>query len=80
MSSDKEREYFSDGLTEELLNALVKIPAWRCETDAAFAWLDKAMAARYPGMAQIKINVYLRSLYAGPRWNPLLKKVGLPTD
>ncbi|HEU5181339.1 MAG TPA: protein kinase, partial [Candidatus Polarisedimenticolia bacterium] len=26
MSSDKDQEYFSDGLTEELLNALVKIP------------------------------------------------------
>src|SRR5688572_32507472 len=26
MSSDQEQEYFSDGLTEELLNALVKIP------------------------------------------------------
>ena len=26
MSSDPEQEYFADGLTEELLNALVKIP------------------------------------------------------
>ncbi len=26
LTSDKEQEYFSDGLTEELLNALVKIP------------------------------------------------------
>ena len=26
MSADKDQEYFSDGLTEELLNALVKIP------------------------------------------------------
>jgi TolB-like protein len=26
MSSDKEQEYFSDGITEEIINALVKIP------------------------------------------------------
>ena len=29
MSSDKEQEYFSDGLSEELLNLLAKIPALR---------------------------------------------------
>ena len=26
MSADKEHEYFSDGLTEEIINALVKVP------------------------------------------------------
>jgi TolB-like protein len=33
MSSDREQEYFSDGLSEELLDALVKIPTsrWRDE-------------------------------------------------
>jgi TolB-like protein/cytochrome c-type biogenesis protein CcmH/NrfG len=29
MSSDPENEFFSDGLTEELLNVLAKNPAWR---------------------------------------------------
>jgi TolB-like protein len=29
MSGDKEQEYFSDGLAEEIINALVKIPGLR---------------------------------------------------
>ena len=27
MSSDKEQEYFSDGITEELINLLAKVPS-----------------------------------------------------
>ena len=29
MSSDKENEYFSDGITEELINALAKVEGLR---------------------------------------------------
>jgi serine/threonine protein kinase/TolB-like protein len=57
-----------------------RIRAWRGETDAAFAWLNKAVAARDPGIASIKLEYFLRSLHADPRWNALLKKIGLPTD
>jgi len=57
-----------------------QIRAWRGETDAAFAWLDKALAARDPSLAQINADIYLKSLRADPRWNALLKKIGLPTD
>jgi serine/threonine-protein kinase len=42
MSSDKEQEYFSDGLTEELLNLLAKVPGLRVASrTSAFAFKGK---------------------------------------
>jgi len=51
MSSDKEQEYFSDGLSEELLNLLAKIPELRVTSrSSAFAFkgekIDIPMVAR----------------------------------
>src|SRR5262249_33492631 len=57
-----------------------QLRAWRGETDAAFAWLDKALAAHDPLLAQIKTDVYMGSLHADPRWNALLARIGLPPD
>lgn len=57
-----------------------RIRAWRGESDAAFVWLDKALAARDPLLARVKGELGLRSLRTDPRWNVLLRKVGLPTD
>ena len=56
------------------------VRAWRGEADAAFAWLEKALAARDPFMARLKEDVYLTGLHPDPRWNALLAKVGLPVD
>ena len=42
MSSDEEQEYFSDGLSEELLNLLAKIPELRVTSrSSSFAFKDK---------------------------------------
>ena len=42
MSSDKEQEYFSDGLTEELLNLLAKVPGLRViARTSSFAYKGK---------------------------------------
>ncbi|MEJ2256586.1 MAG: hypothetical protein P8X98_06200 [Woeseiaceae bacterium] len=42
MSSDEEQEYFSDGLTEELLNLLAKIPELKVTSrTSAFFYKDK---------------------------------------
>jgi TolB-like protein/Tfp pilus assembly protein PilF len=42
MSSDKEQEYFSDGLSEELLNLLAKIPELRVAArTSSFSFKDK---------------------------------------
>jgi eukaryotic-like serine/threonine-protein kinase len=58
-----------------------QIRAWRGDADAAFAWLDKALAARDPGLPELMATGnYMKPLHSDPRWNELLKKIGLPTD
>jgi serine/threonine-protein kinase len=56
-----------------------EIRAWRGENEAAFSWLDKALTARDPSLSWIKLDAYLQPLHSDPRWNSLLKKIGLPT-
>src|SRR5208282_3543325 len=47
MSADKENEYFSDGLAEEILNLLAKIPGLRViARTSAFAFRGKEMDNR----------------------------------
>jgi tetratricopeptide (TPR) repeat protein len=60
--------------------ASAQIRACRGESDAAFAWLDRAVAARDPIVSSIRNEPLLRSLHADPRWKALLKKIGLPND
>jgi TolB-like protein/tetratricopeptide (TPR) repeat protein len=57
-----------------------EIRAWRGDTDAAFAWLDKALSIRDPLMTQLKAELFLSPLHADARWNALLQRTGLPTD
>jgi tetratricopeptide (TPR) repeat protein len=59
--------------------AAAQLRAWRGEADAAFAWLDRAVAARDPALAELNTDLYLRPLRNDPRWSELLRKVGLPT-
>jgi tetratricopeptide (TPR) repeat protein len=60
--------------------AAAQIRAWRGEAEAAFAWLDQAVAVRDPAMAEIESDIYLRPLRGDPRWDELLRKVGLPRE
>ena len=60
--------------------AAADIRAWRNEPDRAFAWLEKSFARRDPGLSGLNGDVVLNSLHSDPRWNALLKKIGLPTD
>jgi len=44
--------------------------------DQAFEWLDRALAARDPGLTHIKASPNLRTLHADPRWPGFLAKIG----
>jgi len=55
------------------------VRAWRGEPDLAFAWLERAYEAHDPGVSAMKANSILFSLHSDPRWDELLRKVGLPT-
>jgi TolB-like protein/Tfp pilus assembly protein PilF len=53
--------------------------AWRGQRDEAFDWLERAYAQRDGGLADLKFDPYLVKLRSDPRYETLLKNVGLPT-
>jgi tetratricopeptide (TPR) repeat protein len=53
--------------------------AARCgQTDAAFAWLEKAYAEHSPLLINLKADALLDPLRGDPRFSDLLRRVGLP--
>jgi TolB-like protein/Tfp pilus assembly protein PilF len=48
------------------------------EKDEAFAWLEKSFAARDKGLTYLKIDPCLDPLRPDPRFQDLVKRVGLP--
>jgi len=50
------------------------------EKDKAFEWLEKAYAERDQTLADLKINDRFKNIRPDPRFQDLLRKVGLPTD
>jgi serine/threonine protein kinase/tetratricopeptide (TPR) repeat protein len=56
---------------------IAAVHASRGEVDDAFRWLDRAVAERDAGAAQMGQEPTFRSLHGDPRWRALLKKVGL---
>ncbi len=56
---------------------IAAVHASRGELDESFKWLERAIAERDAGMAQMKTEPSFRPLHGDPRWRALLKKVGL---
>jgi TolB-like protein/Flp pilus assembly protein TadD len=50
---------------------------WRNQHDEAFKWLNIAFDQRDPGMASLLKDHTLKNLHHDPRWEKLLKKMGL---
>ena len=48
------------------------------EKDEAFQWLEKAYAVRDKGLTYLKIDPPLDPLRSDPRFQDLLRRVGLP--
>jgi TolB-like protein/DNA-binding winged helix-turn-helix (wHTH) protein/Tfp pilus assembly protein PilF len=59
---------------------IADVYARRGDPDAAFQWLERAFARRDPGLLWVKINVSLRSLHSDPRFDALLRRMGLPVN
>ena len=56
---------------------VAQVNAVRGENDSAFEWLERAYDQRDAGIFWTKVDPFLRSLHADPRWNPFLRKLGL---
>ncbi|HEV2608189.1 MAG TPA: tetratricopeptide repeat protein, partial [Xanthomonadaceae bacterium] len=64
----------SDGYAYQIAEAY----AWRREPDSAFAWLDRACVQRDAGLQRLKYDPALRKIGNDPRYQALLRKLGLP--
>jgi len=47
--------------------------------DKAFEWLEKAYEERYEGVIYLKVQPYYDNLRSDPRYNQLVKRIGLPS-
>jgi TolB-like protein/Tfp pilus assembly protein PilF len=63
---------------QTLAYQIAQVYAWRGETDQAFAWLDRSYAQHDAGLANVKTDPFLGKIRADPRFEALLKKMGLP--
>jgi tetratricopeptide (TPR) repeat protein len=79
-ASQRAAEEFAKRFGGEDPSTCAEIRSWRGDTDAAFARLDNALAVRDPVLAQLKLNPLFLRLHGDPRWNELMKKIGLPKD
>jgi serine/threonine protein kinase/tetratricopeptide (TPR) repeat protein len=52
------------------------VHAERGDVDAAFRWLERALAEKDAGVAQAKAERVYRPLHGDPRWSALMKKLG----
>ena len=57
---------------------IADVYAARDDPDAAFEWLERAFAQRDVGLLWLKVDVCMRPLHSDPRYNTLLRRMGLP--
>ena len=66
LSADKENEYFSDGLAEEIINALTQIPGLKVTArTSAFAFRGKEQDIRKIAEA-LGVRTYSKAVFVGP--------------
>jgi TolB-like protein/predicted Ser/Thr protein kinase len=56
---------------------IAEVHAYRGEVDDAFTWLDRAYEAHDIGMLDLKTDPLVRNLHGDPRFQALLKRMGL---
>jgi adenylate cyclase len=77
LSSDPENEYFSDGITEEILNCLAALYGALGEPDDAFRHLERAYAERSAGLIYLHLDPMYDSLREDPRFQAMVERIGL---
>jgi len=53
---------------------------YRQDKDQAFDWLERAHRQRDAGLSSLRTDTFLRPLHSDPRWNALLRSMGLADD
>ncbi len=55
---------------------IAEVYAYRGQVDEAFAWLERSLALRDPGVSEIRNDALLAGLHEDPRWQSLLERLG----
>ena len=76
--SDAALEQLTRIATEDWASGIALVHAIRNESDAAFAWLDRAYAQKDEDLYIIKGNPLLRNVVHDPRYGAFLRKLNLP--
>jgi tetratricopeptide (TPR) repeat protein len=53
---------------------------YRNDREHAFEWLERARRQRDAGLPSLRLDTLLRSLHSDPRWDALLRTMGLADD
>ena len=77
LESDEALRELSEQHAEESACLIADVHAARGDVDAAFEWLERAFRQRDGELAFVKADPRFRSLYADPRWDAFLRKMGL---
>jgi serine/threonine protein kinase/tetratricopeptide (TPR) repeat protein len=59
---------------------IAEVHAWRGDEDAAFEWLDRALADPGSLAGEFRMNPFFRSLRGDPRTSAVLRKMKLPAE
>jgi tetratricopeptide (TPR) repeat protein len=59
---------------------IAEVYGYRNDRDKAFEWLERARRQRDAGISGLRPDVLLKSLHDDPRWDALLRTLGLADD
>ena len=59
---------------------IAEVYAYRNDKDRAFEWLERAHRQRDAGLPALRIDPLLSNLHKDPRWDAMLRKMGLADD
>jgi adenylate cyclase len=76
--ADAALEELTTKFQKESPYVIATVYGYRGDSDKAFAWLDRALAARDATLTSIKVDPLFKSVRPDPRYAALLQRVGLP--
>jgi hypothetical protein len=59
---------------------IAEVYGYRNDKDQAFEWLERARQQRDAGLPALRPDTLLPKLHDDPRWDALLRKMGLADD
>jgi len=75
--SDAELKRLIDEHGEDSPYQVAEVYGATGDRDRAFQWLERAHAARDPGLSYLQVDPFLPGLHDDPRWRSLLVRLGL---